>query len=112
MRSCTPNYLAPEVIDNQDWSVRADIFSFGFLIWDLFTEEIAFYEQWKEEALKDWIRTQSWKVYLQQMENEKLQELVEWCCNKDMHERPSIDKVIAYIDNFLCSSNGMVAMLK
>jgi len=33
----TPAYIAPEVFDREDYSFKADVYSFGIIIWELFT---------------------------------------------------------------------------
>ena len=35
----TPAYLAPEVYSNNEYSKASDVYSFGFLVFELFTNE-------------------------------------------------------------------------
>eukprot|EP00727_Mastigamoeba_balamuthi_P013054 m51a1_g8371 putative protein serine threonine (751) ;mRNA; r:147310-150555 len=36
----TPHYMSPEVLSNKPYSVKADVFSFGVVLWELFTQII------------------------------------------------------------------------
>lgn len=40
----TPEYMAPEFISNQAFFNKSDVFSFGMVLWEIFSVEKAFCE--------------------------------------------------------------------
>ena len=46
-------WMSPESIQDDDWSIKSDVFSFGVLVWELFTQsvELPFKDLSNEEFL-------------------------------------------------------------
>lgn len=40
----TPSYMAPELFQNRPFNKSVDVYAFGVLLWEVFTQEIPFYQ--------------------------------------------------------------------
>jgi serine/threonine protein kinase len=39
----TPQYMAPELLENKPFNKSVDVYAFGILLWEIFTQSIPFY---------------------------------------------------------------------
>lgn len=102
-------YASPEVITSEDWSLRADVFSFGLMVLEIFTEQSLFNVNMDVKQAHDVILKQTWKTDLLPLISDKaIVQLVEWCCNMDKNQRPSIVKAINHIECWCFSASGMI----
>lgn len=110
VKDATPHYLAPEVITNNAWSFRSDVFSFGMTIYEIFMENVPFADIEDVNAIKAQIVSESWKTSIRDnVKNEQAAKLIEWCCTKDIGTRPTINDVLQRIgeDIFCTRPYGM-----
>ena len=43
----TPIYTSPEILNNEPYSEKADVFSFGILLWSLYTQKVPYQDEFK-----------------------------------------------------------------
>lgn len=75
----TPVYMAPEVLNNEKYSEKADIYSFGMVLWEIFTGNRP-YEDEQYRSLNHF-------------------QLVQCILN---NERPSLDGIESTISQIIC----------
>jgi serine/threonine protein kinase len=49
-------WLAPEVMNNEEYSIQSDVYSFGVILWEIFTQKIPFAEVQFFKQLEDKIQ--------------------------------------------------------
>lgn len=85
-------YMAPEVSLSQPYSLSADVYSFGILLWEVMSFEKAFWdlsvEQHKEEVIRGDRRPKLSKQWSQLLHN-----LLECCWHNDSLQRPTMQQI-------------------
>lgn len=96
----TPIYMAPEILEGENYGLKADIFSFGVLLWVLFTQKAPY----------DFLKF-SWDVpeFVLSGKREKIppecptvySELIESCWSPDPEERPTAAQLTKLLERTL-----------
>ena len=81
----TPNYIAPEIINNNIYSTKSDIYALGCIMYELFTFNV--YEEDKNNREKSCKIDES--VY-----DKKWQNLLDLLLKEDYKKRPDIEKIL------------------
>lgn len=96
----TYQWMAPEVIQGQEYSEKADVYSFGIILWELATRKPPFRElnglQVSQEVVKNNLRPP-----LPKRCPEPFVKLMQRCWDKDCESRPSFELIIEDLENFL-----------
>eukprot|EP01129_Flabellula_baltica_P011729 TRINITY_DN5184_c0_g1_i1.p1 TRINITY_DN5184_c0_g1~~TRINITY_DN5184_c0_g1_i1.p1 ORF type:complete len:1792 (+),score=310.50 TRINITY_DN5184_c0_g1_i1:31-5376(+) len=93
-----PTWLAPEVMREEFFDERADVYSFGIILWELVARKHPFAEFnfrfmfEEEDAIKNGVRP-SLPYYCPHIYSE----LVEKCWDDNMNERPSFREIVDYL---------------
>ena len=80
----TSHYIAPEIEKRQKYDFRVDIYSFGCIMYELFTLNEYYIDKLDEKDCKI-----NMDFYSKEWQN-----LIESCLQKDFHKRPFIDEVV------------------
>uniref|UniRef100_A0A182SZ28 Protein kinase domain-containing protein n=1 Tax=Anopheles maculatus TaxID=74869 RepID=A0A182SZ28_9DIPT len=97
-------WMAPECFQEDDYSIKSDIFSFAVLVWELFTNaiELPFKEQTDEEVITSAQTGKlEWKVA--EKTPEALHKILTSCWSANPKERPSFSQLVVAIGNCLQS---------
>jgi serine/threonine protein kinase len=98
----TLQYMAPEVLDSEEPDVKADVYSFGILLWELFTRKIPYTDE-KEAFSKEpglaiamYRHVVEFQRRLNIPENcpKKLKDLITACWHPDKAQRPFFKDII------------------
>lgn len=93
----TPVYMAPEVLQKEAYSSRADVYSFAVVLAELFTNQMPYtqppYETMNSAQLVYYITEKSARPSLQGL-HPTLQALIEECWASQPHSRPSFHEII------------------
>jgi serine/threonine protein kinase len=96
----TYQWMAPEVIQGQDYSEKADVYSFGIILWELATRKPPFRElnglQVSQEVVKNNLRPP-----LPKRCPEPFVKLMQKCWDRECEIRPSFAQIIEDLENFL-----------
>ncbi|XP_061509082.1 tyrosine-protein kinase-like otk [Anopheles gambiae] len=97
-------WMAPECFQEDDYSIKSDIYSFAVLVWELFTNatELPFKEQTDEEIIT---AAQAGKLEWKVAEKtpEALHKILTSCWSTSPKERPSFSQLVVAIGNCLQS---------
>jgi serine/threonine protein kinase len=97
----SPLWMAPEITRGERYNFKADIFSFGILIWEMFFERIP-YDNLNgignihiRVAIHDDFRPELKEEEIEKMnpEEKKMIELMKKCWKGDPNERPRMEEV-------------------
>jgi len=100
----TCHWMAPEVANGTDYEAKADVFSFGMMLWEIFRLEIPFQDRSPSEASKLLGTGERPKVVRDEFPPECPEELIELmaeCWDHDPDCRPSFEHVVETLDKFL-----------
>lgn len=98
----TFNYMAPEVIDGGDYGTKADVFSYGLILWEMVNNEEPFGTFSKEKIQEKIRRCAPLKFKGKCPQN--LKDLIKSCYSKDKDKRPSFTQIIEKMmdkDNYI-----------
>ena len=89
----TCNYMAPEIINDQIYNLKMDIWSLGCILYELLTLNLCFgcnnILRLIQDIMKNKHGTIDTNIY-----NKEWQNIIDLLLKKDYHERPEIDEVI------------------
>jgi len=93
-------YMAPEVADSRPYNHKADVYSFGVILWELVTRKKPYdgmsREMFYQRVVKGDERPpihKKWPV--------ELTKLMRTCWSGTMHERPNFDEIVETLDMLL-----------
>lgn len=106
----TPNYMAPEVITNGEISEKADVYSFGIIMFELFTGQFAYESFLKNDS--DYIKLQrkicdeNYRPEFNVQLKKPARNLIERCWSQNPNERPDFDEILDLLINNDVDDNG------
>jgi serine/threonine protein kinase len=92
----TLRYMAPEVYNYQNYDCKADIYSFGMIIFFIFKQELPF-SNFKRNCLGDYFgncNDYNFSIY-----NKEIEYLIKKCITKNVASRFNIEEAIEFINN-------------
>lgn len=99
--------MAPEVIENKQYTLKADVYSFGIMIWEICTRKTPYENQNSQQI--------SVNVISKKMRPDKnlipletpngLRELMEYCWDHDPSNRPNFEQIIQLLDKIYSAIN-------
>jgi serine/threonine protein kinase len=98
--------MAPEVIKEEYYSLKVDIYSFGIIIWEVCTGKIP-YETYSENFIKYSVLNgcRPSKDLLPENTPMEMIELMELCLNGDPNMRPDSEDIVKYLEIYLINKN-------
>ena len=85
-------YMAPEIIESNNYNTKADVYAFGIVLHEIISETRAFNDcsafQICNKVTKDNVRPKIEKT------EKYYQKLIESCWNKEPKERPSFEQIL------------------
>lgn len=88
----SPLYMAPEVAQNLPYNFKADVHSFGILLWQIMTTKMPF-DKLTINTLKLFVMNGDHRPKIDPGWSATLSSLMTRCWNKDMTERPSFEVI-------------------
>ncbi len=97
----TPLWMAPEVLEGKEFSTSADVYSFGIVLWEIFTRKEPFsqfrnYQKFKEAVVKQGVRPR-----IPPECPPSLAQLIERCWAADPLLRPNMVTILDELENIL-----------
>lgn len=88
----TPTYLAPEIIENLEYSKAGDIYAFGIVVYEIMTTERAFSGHTIVQLFNAVVRGE--RPTIDKSVPESYRQLIERCWAQDPNKRPSFDQIV------------------
>jgi hypothetical protein len=97
-------YMSPELLERKEFDTKTDVYSFGLMLWELATGEVA----WKQyENNEEWLNlliTQDIRPPITNKIPDSLKDLIVQCWDKEPSKRPTFEEIIAKFDDILIDS--------
>lgn len=88
----TFNYMAPEIIAKTGYNLKADVFSYGMMLWEMLRGEIPFNDLGPMNAGKAILNGQ--RPPIPRSTPKPLQQLIKDCWQVDIERRPSFNEIL------------------
>ncbi|XP_062535485.1 tyrosine-protein kinase-like otk [Armigeres subalbatus] len=97
-------WMAPECLQDDDFSIKSDIFSFAVLMWELFTTALELpFKEFTDEEYVTQAQTGKLEWKLAEKTPENLHKILTSCWSVNPKERPSFSQLVVAIGNCLQS---------
>lgn len=95
--------MAPEIIENMQYTLKADVYSFGIMVWEMCTRKTP-YEDLNQQQI-------AMNVTLKKMRPDRglipletpqgLKDLMEYCWDHDPNNRPNFEQITELLKKIL-----------
>jgi len=96
--SGTPHYMAPESIDKGKYSEKTDVYSFGIILWELYTEKFPF-EGMNPFRVMYLVVNENLKPQIPDHFPQEIGELIVSCTDTDSEQRPDFKSIIGILES-------------
>jgi hypothetical protein len=101
MAKGTPLWMAPEVMQFKPFSEKADVYSFGIVLWEFVTRKEPFSHHTNYSKFRRAVCEQGERPEIPEDTEASLKYLISRCWKADANERPSFKQIIAQLDHIL-----------
>jgi len=97
----TPLWMSPEVLLGQDVDEKADVYSFGIVLWEIITgqEPFPYMEDFKQ--FKNAITKLKERPVIPENTHPNLKSLMELCWDQDPNKRPTFQQILPLLDSVI-----------
>lgn len=88
----TPQWMAPEVLNQQPYNEKADVYSYGILLWEMLSRQVPFGRM--ADLRMMFAVVHGSRPLIPQDAPPKLAKLIERCWSKDPEERPDFPTIV------------------
>lgn len=89
-----PTYSSPEILQFKDYSKSGDVYSYGFIIFEIITKEIPFKEFTNKNEIFNEVVIKCNRPQIPSNVPTSYRELIERCWSQEMRERPTFEDIV------------------
>lgn len=93
----TPQWMAPEVMRSELYTEKADVYSYGILLWELLTGDIPF-KQMKDVQVVLAVLSTNARPMITVHQNYRIANLIRYCWDSDPNNRPDFEHICTMFD--------------
>jgi serine/threonine protein kinase len=97
----TPLWMAPEVMQFKEFNEKADVYSFGIVLWEILTRKEPFAHHNDFEVFRRAVCVENERPEIPPDTEPSLRQLIESCWVADPNRRPSFKQIIDQLDNII-----------
>ncbi|EXC35283.1 Serine/threonine-protein kinase HT1 [Morus notabilis] len=101
----TYRWMAPEVIEHRPYDHKADVFSFGIVMWELLTGQLPYSSLTPLQAAVGVVQ-KGLRPPIPKNSHPRLAELLERCWQQDPTQRPDFSEIIEILQHIAKEVNG------
>lgn len=94
----TPQWMAPELVKNQDYNEKVDVYAYGVILWEILTEMIPF-DGMEPFNIIYILTSQKTKFEVPENTPKNLADLIDKCTSKSPDDRPSFAQIKSEFEN-------------
>lgn len=97
------HWMAPEVMENKNYSLKADVYSFGIMIWEICTRKTPYEGKNQQEIALGLInkKIRPDKSLIPRDTPAGLVDLMEFCWHEDPTVRPNFEQILKFLKKIL-----------
>eukprot|EP01015_Nassula_variabilis_P013637 TRINITY_DN2122_c0_g1_i5.p1 TRINITY_DN2122_c0_g1~~TRINITY_DN2122_c0_g1_i5.p1 ORF type:complete len:232 (+),score=5.90 TRINITY_DN2122_c0_g1_i5:88-783(+) len=98
----TYHWMAPEIFESKPYSSKADVYSFGIVLWEVICRETPYRELQSPYAIMKKVTMEQGRPNIARIPQScplKLQSLMQKCWHQDPEQRPQFNEVIKSLKN-------------
>jgi tRNA A-37 threonylcarbamoyl transferase component Bud32 len=96
----TVQYMAPEVIKEESYTEKADTYSFGIVLWEIWSNKPPHYGKAAAKVIHDVTTNQANLLPVNSSWATEIQNLVNKCCSYDPNNRPSFNEIVDVLEAY------------
>ena len=97
----TYQWMAPEVISKGTYNEKADVFSFGIILWELYVQKYPYENIHKNDVAKNVVNDPNFRPPITEVIPKNVAELIVKCWQHDENKRPTYSAIIDTLDVIL-----------
>jgi len=102
----TYHWMAPEIFDNKNYTIKADVFSFGVVLWEICARETPYQNLKSPAAIMKYVTVEKGRPDLTKVpKNHPVQliELMVSCWDHDPDKRPTFEEVLDFLTKMIAA---------
>jgi serine/threonine protein kinase len=92
--------MAPEVIKEESYTEKADTYSFGVVLWEIWSNKPPHYGKAAAKVIHDVTTNHANLLPVSSSWATEIQSLVNMCCNYDPNNRPSFNEIVDVLESY------------
>uniref|UniRef100_A0A7S4I6F8 SH2 domain-containing protein n=2 Tax=Vannella robusta TaxID=1487602 RepID=A0A7S4I6F8_9EUKA len=97
----TPLWMPPEVMMGRKVTEKADVYSYGIVLWEIVTQQIPFPDMKSFPKFRQMVCLNNVRPPLTPIELQSIKDLLNECWHKNPEARPSFTKIVEKIENIM-----------
>jgi mitogen-activated protein kinase kinase kinase 9 len=97
----TFQWMAPEVISKENYTEKADVYSFGIILWEFWSKDPPYKGIKAKDVAKKILTNKDFRPVIPDEVPEEIAELMECCWDNDPQKRPTFIEIINFLDDYL-----------
>jgi len=97
----TPLWMAPEVMQFKEFNEKADVYSFGIVLWEILTRKEPFPHHTNFDSFRNAVCNKGERPEIPIDTEPSLKRLIDQCWVGDPSQRPSFKQIIEQLDNII-----------
>ena len=97
----TFQWMAPEVISKENYTEKADVYSFGIILWEFWSKDPPYKGVKAKEVAIKVKNNKDYRPVIPDDVPEEIAELMECCWDADPEKRPTFIEIINFLDEYL-----------
>lgn len=94
----TPHYSAPEILSQQHYGQKIDVYSYGIVLWEFLTGKVPF-NQMSPQAIYEHVVVRNWRLPFPADTPVNVKELISKCWKRNPNDRPSFQDIVARFED-------------
>ena len=97
----TFQWMAPEVISKENYTEKADVYSFGIILWEFWSKDPPYKGIKAKDVAKKILTNKDFRPVIPDEVPEEIADLMECCWDNDPQKRPTFIVIINFLDDYL-----------
>ncbi|MCQ2818965.1 MAG: protein kinase, partial [archaeon] len=97
----TFQWMSPEIISGSSYTEKADVYSFGIILWEFWSVEPPYYQIPAKEVAENVRNNKEYRPPISDEVPEEISSLIKACWDYDPEARPTFEEIVIYLKKIL-----------